>query len=80
MTLPYDVARCLGILGPCKHPAQTLAERMLEQCKDCKRYTAPWGPRQPYIAPPDFVGDCPERIAGWPIRAFRGRDRMASGC
>ena len=62
MTLLFDVARCQGS-RPAKHPSQTHDERLLEQCKTCKRFTSPWGQRQTVMMTPYFTGECPERIA-----------------
>ena len=57
MDLPYDVARCPGLLEN-GHPSP------VRLCMSCARYwgQATGGPRTPYIQPPAGIREMGERV------------------
>lgn len=65
MTLPYDVARCLGTKKA--------------ECKDCLRRTSPPGPWQPWIEARATTTPCKSRIAREVPEMSEGREKPSLG-
>lgn len=61
MTLPYDIARCLGDY---LNQHGEFGQIINQECVGCLRRTPGNPGRQVYQAVPVFTGTCPDKIKG----------------